>query len=90
MSPTQTSSFDGRNILPNFGHFVKGRIVAAGISMGRLAREAEISQPSLSNIISGRRRSPAGRQKIYSAFARLTGSRMTYSEFWFPMTGNAA
>jgi len=64
------------------GTQVKGRIVAAGVALGRLAREAGMSGSTLTSYLSGRTRNPQGQIAIALAFSSLTGRPVVVRRFW--------
>ena len=64
------------------GAAVKARIVAAGIPMKDLAREAGIHKSTLSDYISGRLASPETQTDIWICFRRLAVSEIGFEEFW--------
>ena len=71
-----------QRIVARPGDRVKGRIIAAGISLGRLAEAARYSPQTLSDYLAGRNRNIHGQIEIALAFARLTGLTVTFDAFW--------
>ena len=69
-------------ILTRHGQRAKGRIVAAGLKLGEVARAAGMHESSFSNYLAGRRRDARGQLRIVEAFARLTGQRLRARVFW--------
>jgi len=64
------------------GAAVKGRIVAASIPIGMVARAAGFSACSVSEYLTGKRRNVHGQHKIAAAFRRLSGQYIPTSVFW--------
>lgn len=71
-----------QSIIPHAGHLTKGKIVAAGIPLGQLAMSANISQPALSNYLKGIRNDRIMQLRIWDAFCRLSGQKITLDDFW--------
>jgi lambda repressor-like predicted transcriptional regulator len=67
------------------GDFVKARIVASGIRLGDLAREAGRSNSTITAHIQGASRNISTMHLIHDAFQRLAGSRISFDDFWFPL-----
>ena len=74
-----------RKTLPLPGHYVKSRIVGAGIKLGDLAAAAGMTSGNLSQYLAGRLTGRAGQKKIFLAFRRLTGIRIRIADFWGPL-----
>lgn len=81
MPKTQSNSQVG-GILPRPRDKVKGRIVSAGIPLGKLANAARISQPALSNYLNGSRGDRRTQLTIWDAFCRLAGQKISFEDFW--------
>lgn len=81
---------DDRQILTDAGRAVKARIIGRGVKLGELARRAGIRQTSLSQHIHGRRRNLIVQVRVWRAYCRLTGERVTLSEFWGPLARRVA
>ena len=65
------------------GDNIKGRVYLAGIQrLGLLAEAAGISQQSLTDHLSGRRRSAQTQERIRQAFCTLTAAEIDGPEFW--------
>jgi len=60
-------------------------VVAAGIPFGVLAKAAGLSAPSLSQYLAGTIRNERRRRDIYIAFRSLSGSTVSFEEFWGDM-----
>jgi len=61
---------------------VKGRIVAAGIPMGRLAKASGLSGPSLTQYLNGHTRNALGQIAILKAFRKLSRQTISIADFW--------
>ena len=64
---------------------VKARIIAAGLSMGDVAKKAGIQRSTFSDYLSGRITSAQGQLSISIAFNTLTGQGLGAVEFWGPL-----
>jgi len=80
--PTKTNRNRVQRIIPRPGDSVKARIVGAGLSMGDIAAAAKISRPDLSKQLAGDRANRDTQLRIWDAYRRLTGSRVTLEGFW--------
>ena len=80
--PRKTNKSRIQRMIPRPGDSVKARIIAAGLSMGRVAAQAKISRPDLSRQLNGTRTNRDTQLRIWDAFRRLTGSRCTLEGFW--------
>ena len=69
------------NIARN-GAYVKARIIGSNIPMGVLAKAAGMSNGNLSNYLAGRVTFYPGQQKIFRAFKKLSGIRVSSYDFW--------
>ena len=78
----KNSRYQSKKMLSRPGDPVKARIVGAGIQLGELAEAARISQPSLSNYLAGKRGSYRTQLRIWEAFRRLSGQRISMQRFW--------
>ena len=72
------------------GAEVKARIVGAGLKLSDLAAAAGISPSSLSNYLAGSVSRPETRVRIWRAFRRLTGQRISLRRFWGHLMEEAA
>ena len=77
-----TKNTHAKGIIATPGHVVKGKIITAGVSLGQLAKAANISRPAMSNLLAGISSKPAAQVVVWEAFCRLTGSSITLPEFW--------
>ncbi len=68
--------------------FVKGRIVSSGIKLGNLAVAAGMSNGNLSKYISGGLTYYPGQEKIFLAYRKLTGIRVSFADFWGPLASS--
>lgn len=61
---------------------VKALIIAAGIPMGRLAKESGLSGPSLTQYVNGHTRNALGQVSILKAFRKISKRAISADEFW--------
>jgi|GEM_PF-4470445 len=72
-------------ILSQPRHSVKALVIAAGLSLGELAKAAGIPQSTLSFYLHGRSRNHAKQILIWQAYCHITDSHATLAEFWGDM-----
>jgi len=70
------------NIVVTPKSLVKGKIVAAGLTINALATAAGLAGSTLSDYLAGRIPDPAGQLRIVQAFNRLTGQTLSARAFW--------
>ena len=64
------------------GQNVKGRIVSSGIRFGVLAEGAGISNGALTHYFNGALANHNTQIRIWEAFCRLSGQKISLQEFW--------
>lgn len=85
MKHPQTSFRPHAKNLQAAGAQVKAKVIAAGLKLSDLADAAGLAPSTLTNYLTGHRKSAETQVRIVRAFRRLTRTRIAYSEFWGPL-----